>query len=127
MSAQATFTPDLDLARRFIAKNPPPGEMLLCALTGSHIYGFSSGDSDLDLKGVHYAHTRELLGFGRFIASLWVGDTILFLAVVWLGSLWADRRLVLHTEPTSDEIVIARVLTDGRDLFAAGQSAFHVA
>ncbi len=59
------FTPDLDLARRFIAANPPPGELLLVALTGSHIYGFSSPDSDLDLKGIHRVPTRGLLGFGR--------------------------------------------------------------
>ncbi len=65
MTARSTLIPDLDLARRFIAQHPPPGELILCALTGSHIYGFSSPDSDLDLKGIHYAHTRELLGFGK--------------------------------------------------------------
>ena len=59
------FVPDLDLARRFIAAHPPPGELLLCALTGSHIYGFSSPDSDLDLKGIHRVPTRGLLGFGK--------------------------------------------------------------
>jgi len=60
-----TFTPALHVARRFIAENPPPGELLLCALTGSHIYGFSSPDSDLDLKGLHRVPTRGLLGFGK--------------------------------------------------------------
>lgn len=65
MTDAPTFAPDLDLARRFIAQNAPPGELLLCALTGSHIYGFSSPDSDLDLKGVHRVPTRDLLGFGK--------------------------------------------------------------
>lgn len=60
-----TFTPDLELARRFIAEHAPPGELLSCALTGSHIYGFSSPDSDLDLKGIHRVPTRALLGFGK--------------------------------------------------------------
>lgn len=51
------------LARRFVAAHPPRGEVLLCAVTGSHIYGFSSPDSDIDLKGVHQVPTRDLLGF----------------------------------------------------------------
>ena len=56
------LTPDLDLARRFIAKNHPTGEILLCAVTGAHHYGFPSADSDIDLKGIHLAPTTELLG-----------------------------------------------------------------
>jgi len=36
--------------------------MLLCAVTGSHHYGFSSPDSDLDLKGIHLRPTPDLLG-----------------------------------------------------------------
>jgi predicted nucleotidyltransferase len=54
--------PDLALARRFLADAPPPGRLLLCAVTGSHAYGFPSPDSDLDLKGVHLTPTRALLG-----------------------------------------------------------------
>ena len=62
MTAQA---PDLDRARRFLASLPLPGRVLLCGVTGSHFYGFSSADSDLDLKGVHLAPTRALLGLGN--------------------------------------------------------------
>ena len=54
--------PDLDLGRRFLAEHPPPGRVLLCEVTGSHHYGFPSPDSDIDLKGVHVAPTRSLLG-----------------------------------------------------------------
>lgn len=57
-----SLTPDLDVARRFLAAHPPPGALLLCGLTGSHIYGFPSPDSDLDLKGIHLAPTESLLG-----------------------------------------------------------------
>ena len=35
---------------------------MLCAVSGAHVYGFPSPDSDLDLKGIHLAPTRELLG-----------------------------------------------------------------
>jgi len=61
----AALSPDLDLARRFLAAQPIPGRVLLCAITGSHIYGFPSADSDLDLKGIHVAPIRRLLGLGR--------------------------------------------------------------
>ncbi|MEM1413998.1 MAG: nucleotidyltransferase domain-containing protein [Myxococcota bacterium] len=54
--------PDLDRARRFVATYAPPGEALLVAVTGAHLYGFPSPDSDVDLKGVHQAETASLLG-----------------------------------------------------------------
>lgn len=57
--------PDLDVGRRFIAASPVPGAPLQCGVTGSHDYGFSSPDSDLDLKGIYLAPTRRLLGLGR--------------------------------------------------------------
>ena len=57
--------PDLELGRRFIAGSPVPGEVLQCGVTGSHDYGFSSPDSDLDLKGLFIAPTRGLLGMHR--------------------------------------------------------------
>lgn len=57
--------PDLDLGRRFLAAHPPPGRTLLCAVIGSHLYGFSAPDSDLDLKGIYLAPTPTLLGLSR--------------------------------------------------------------
>ena len=50
------------LSERFLAVHPPPGEVLLCAIAGSHLYGFPSPDSDIDLKGIHQAPTADLLG-----------------------------------------------------------------
>ncbi len=55
----------LDTARRFLHGNPPPGRVLLCAVTGSHTYGFTSPDSDIDLKGIHLAPTEMLLGLSH--------------------------------------------------------------
>lgn len=54
--------PDLDLARRFLAAHGPADPVLLCGITGSHIYGFPSPDSDIDMKGLHVAPTAALLG-----------------------------------------------------------------
>ena len=53
---------DFDLARRFIAAHPPPGSLLAVGLTGSHLYGFPSPDSDLDLKGLHLAPLDAVIG-----------------------------------------------------------------
>lgn len=62
------LTPDLDIAREFVASNPPHGRVLLCAVSGAHMYGFPSADSDLDLKGIHLVPTRELLGLRPSVA-----------------------------------------------------------
>jgi uncharacterized protein len=56
------LTADLELARAYLAHNPPPGTLLLCGITGAHLYGFPSPDSDLDLKGIHLAPTAQILG-----------------------------------------------------------------
>lgn len=60
-----TLNPDLAVARRFIDANPPPGRLLLCSITGSHHYGFPSANSDLDIKGIHLAPTRSVLGLDK--------------------------------------------------------------
>jgi len=44
------FPPDLSRARRFVAAHPPPGDPIVVAVTGAHLYGFPSPDSDVDLK-----------------------------------------------------------------------------
>jgi predicted nucleotidyltransferase len=53
---------DFKLAQRFLVTHPPPGEPVLCAVAGSHLYGFPSADCELQLRGIHLAGTRELLG-----------------------------------------------------------------
>lgn len=55
----------LDLGRRFVNGGSPPGRVIMCAVTGSHLYGFTSPDSDLDLKGLFVAPTEEFLGLGQ--------------------------------------------------------------
>ena len=54
------MTPDLTAARRFLAVQGPPG-VLAVGVTGAHYYGFPSPDSDLDLKGIHIADTRQVV------------------------------------------------------------------
>ena len=58
----ADLSPDLTAAKRFVEQHPPPGELVFCAVSGAHLYGFPSPDSDVDLKGSHTVPPRTLLG-----------------------------------------------------------------
>lgn len=50
------------VAARFLGAVCAEREPVVVALSGAHAYGFPSPDSDLDLKAIHIAPTRELLG-----------------------------------------------------------------
>lgn len=50
------------VARAFLATRSAERSHLVIYLSGAHAYGFPSPDSDLDLKCIHVAPTRELVG-----------------------------------------------------------------
>ncbi|MGW0704391.1 nucleotidyltransferase domain-containing protein [Streptomyces sp. NPDC002643] len=50
---------DIDLAP-VVAEQPDP--LLFATVSGAHLYGFPSRDSDVDLRGVHLLPTSELVG-----------------------------------------------------------------
>ena len=50
------------VARAFLAERARERRHLVVYLSGAHAYGFPSPDSDLDLKCVHVAPTRQLVG-----------------------------------------------------------------
>lgn len=51
-----------EVARRFLAERSSERRHVVVYLSGAHAYGFTSPDSDLDVKCVHVAPTRELVG-----------------------------------------------------------------
>jgi predicted nucleotidyltransferase len=51
-----------EVARAFIEAREREREHLVVYLSGAHAYGFPSPDSDLDLKCIHIAPTRTLVG-----------------------------------------------------------------
>ncbi|WP_200306011.1 nucleotidyltransferase domain-containing protein [Streptomyces adelaidensis] len=53
---------DIDLAP-VVAEQPDP--LLFATVSGAHLYGFPSRDSDVDLRGVHLLPTAELVGLGE--------------------------------------------------------------
>ncbi len=46
-----------------IAEQPHP--LLFATISGAHLYGFPSTDSDYDLRGVHILPLREVIGLNR--------------------------------------------------------------
>jgi predicted nucleotidyltransferase len=54
--------PQSTAARGFIAEQALLRRHLVVYLSGAHAYGFPSPDSDLDLKCIHVAPTRDLVG-----------------------------------------------------------------
>jgi len=51
---------DLSLCRKIMAGQPYP--LLFATVSGAHLYGFPSPDSDYDLRGAHVLPAREALG-----------------------------------------------------------------
>lgn len=54
-----SLTPNLELCRRIMERHPYP--LLFATVSGAHLYGFPSVDSDYDLRGVHLLPPAELL------------------------------------------------------------------
>lgn len=54
------MTLDIDLCRRIVARHRYP--LLFATISGAHLYGFPSPDSDYDLRGVHVLPARDIFG-----------------------------------------------------------------
>lgn len=54
------FTLNLPLCRTIASEHSYP--LLFATISGAHLYGFASADSDYDLRGVHVLPAREVLG-----------------------------------------------------------------
>lgn len=51
---------DYDLLRAELTRHPYP--LLFATVSGAHLYGFASPDSDNDLRGVHVLPLRQAVG-----------------------------------------------------------------
>lgn len=71
-----TDTPHLDL-RPVIAEQPGP--VLFATVSGAHLYGFPSRDSDVDLRGAHLLPAADLVGLREpeeTRSRMWVRDGV---------------------------------------------------
>ena len=57
------------IADAVLAEEQAKRHHVVVALSGAHAYGFPSPDSDLDLKAIHVASTRSLLGLADVPAT----------------------------------------------------------
>lgn len=67
---------DLDLAP-IVAEQPDP--VLFATVSGAHLYGFPSRDSDVDLRGVHLLPAADLVGLrepDETRSRMWVRDGV---------------------------------------------------
>lgn len=51
---------DLSITKPYIDAHPAP--LLFATVSGAHLYGFESADSDYDLRGCHVTPVRQLVG-----------------------------------------------------------------
>lgn len=113
-----------DRLRGEVARHPYP--LVFATISGAHLYGFPSPDSDYDLRGMHILPVREVVGLdaGRETVQLETKDDVLELDLVthdikkFFGLLLKKNGyvleqvyspLVVHTTPAHDELkAIAR-------------------
>jgi predicted nucleotidyltransferase len=64
-AAQAALLPDL---RPVVAEYPHP--LVFATVSGAHLYGFPSADSDIDLRGAHLLPIADLVGLRAPVQTL---------------------------------------------------------
>jgi uncharacterized protein len=65
---------NLDFLKPIAAAQPCP--LLFATVSGAHLYGFPSPDSDYDLRGVHILPLREIVGLFPLRETLEVSEII---------------------------------------------------
>lgn len=58
----------LDVLTAEVARHPYP--LLFATVSGAHLYGFPSADSDYDLRGVHVLPVEEMVGLVRGLETV---------------------------------------------------------
>jgi predicted nucleotidyltransferase len=112
----------LDVLRSAVARHPYP--MVFATISGAHLYGFPSPDSDYDLRGCHILPASEVLGLdpGRETVEIEANDGEIELDLVthdikkYFGLVLKKNGyvleqilspLVVHTTPEHKEIIQA--------------------
>lgn len=113
------MTLNLPLCRSIAARHPYP--LLFATISGAHLYGFPSPDSDYDLRGVHILPAREALGLfptrdtiesesieqGVEI-DLVTHDAAKFFTMLWKKNGYVLEQLysplIIHTTPEHDDL-----------------------
>lgn len=70
------FDPIVDDPRVQRVANAQPHPLAFMTISGAHLYGFASPDSDVDLRGAHILPLRNVLGFRTRGETIESGDII---------------------------------------------------
>jgi uncharacterized protein len=65
-------TDSTDVLSRFVREQPNP--LLFATVSGAHLYGFPSRDSDFDLRGVHLLPLGEVVGLEQGVQTIEVSE-----------------------------------------------------
>jgi predicted nucleotidyltransferase len=65
-----------DALESFGASVVAPGRMVFSSISGSHLYGFPSKDSDIDLRGTYVAPLRSVVSLRNLVETREVNSTI---------------------------------------------------
>jgi predicted nucleotidyltransferase len=68
------MTLNMDLCRRIAAAHKHP--LVFATISGAHLYGFASPDSDYDLRGCHLLPARDILGLHPLEETLESGGIV---------------------------------------------------
>lgn len=91
-AAESAMLPDL---APVVAELDHP--LVFATVSGAHLYGFPSVDSDVDLRGAHLLPVKDLVGLGRPVETtgrMWVRDGVEMDLVT--HDLCKFARLLLH-------------------------------
>lgn len=118
----------LDLAQSIVDQQPHP--LLFVTISGAHLYGFPSSDSDYDLRGVHVLPVPDVVGLRAPCDTIeWSGirdgiemdlvthDALKFFRLLTRRNGYVLEQLlsplIVHTTPEHDELkaIAARLVT----------------
>jgi len=78
--------------------------LLSLGISGSHLYGFNSPDSDIDLRGISISNTHQFLGLNRPMQNLDIKEGNMDIVIQEIGTI---TNLALKSNCTTLEQVIA--------------------
>jgi len=78
--------------------------LLSLGISGSHLYGFNSPDSDVDLRGIAISNTHQFLGLNRPMRNLDITEGNMDIVIQEIGTI---TNLALKSNCTTLEQVIA--------------------
>jgi len=65
---------ELKLLKEFV--EPRFNKPIFCTLSGSHLFGFPSKDSDFDIRGAHIIKTKEMFHFSKPIDTIEITEKV---------------------------------------------------